>query len=140
MDIPQREIVTRYRVPTPGELNRRVTFRTRQDVPGTHGGTDPIYDEHFTVWAKVRPISGIAYRNSVQTGEVVTHAITIRLRPVNTDMEAVLDGRVYRVMRALDMNDERRFSYIEVKELGLDGIQDAVPDPSFGGGFGYGCE
>lgn len=140
MDIPQREITTRYRVPNPGELNRRVTFRTRQDEPGADGGTHPVYTDEFTVWAKVRPISGIAYRNSVQTGEVVTHAITIRLRPVSTDMEAVLDGRVYRVMRALDMNDERRFTYIEVKELGLDGIQDAVAETVFGMGYGYGNE
>lgn len=135
MDIPQREITTQYREPTPGELNRRVTFRTREDVPAPDGGTKPVYTEVFTVWAKVRPMSGIAYRNSVQIGEAVTHAITIRLRPVNNDMEALLDGRVYRVMRAMDMNGARRFTYIEVKELGED-VSASPRTSTFYGGYG----
>ncbi|MBI0275666.1 phage head closure protein [Hafnia alvei] len=121
MDIPQREQITQYREPTYAELNRRITFRTRHDVPGSHSGRDSVYVDEFRVWAKIRPIAGVAYQRGVQVGEIVTHGITIRLHEVGTDMEAVDDkGSVYRVVRAMDMNNSRKFTYIEVKELGPD--------------------
>lgn len=139
MDIPQREQITQYREPTYAELNRRVRFRVRHDVPAPNAGRNTISTEEFTVWAKIRPIAGAAYQRGVQTGEVVTHGITIRLRDIGTEMEAVDDkDRVYRVVRAMDMNNSRKFTYIEVKELGPD---QSFPDTNaqrstFYGGYG----
>lgn len=136
MDIQQREIVTQYREPTPGEMNRRITFRSRQDVPGPGGDRNPVYTNEFTVWAKVRPIAGAAYQRGVQVDEVITHGITIRIRDdISTEMEAIDDKQcVYRVVRALDMNDSRRFTYIEVKALGSVSIS-SVPQSTFYGGY-----
>ncbi|MBU9866813.1 phage head closure protein [Rahnella aceris] len=129
----QREIDQTYRSPNPGELNKRVTFRTRLDTPGADSGLVPTFPSEFDAWAKIRQVSGSAYKNSVQIGEKITHTITIRKRPVNNDMEVLCGDAVYRVQRVLDLNNEGRFTYIEVTELGPD---TAPSESTFYGGYG----
>lgn len=128
----QREIDQTYRSPTPGELDKRVAFRTRLDTPGPNSCLVATYPTEFKAWAKIRQVSGAAYKDSVQIGEKITHTITIRKRAVNTDMEAVSDGVVYRVQRALNLNNEGRFTYIEVTELSPD---NASHESTFFGGY-----
>lgn len=132
----QREISQTLRSPTPGELNRRVQFRVRQDIPAPGGGLTAEYTDSFKAWARVRQVAGSAYLHSVQIDETITHTVTIRYRrDVNTDMEAVFGGQVYRVMRVGDLNDEHRFTFIEVKELGSEDPQDPPLTSTFYGGY-----
>lgn len=129
------EVNATYRPPQPGELNERLQFRTRQDVPAAYGGTEPVYTRSFECWGRVRQVSDSAYLNSMQTDENITHVIVIRRRTdITNDMEVVRGGSVYRVVRVGALNDGRRFSRISVKELGAE-----VPDdPPMGGSTFYG--
>lgn len=134
------EVNATYRLPQPGELNERLQFRTRQDVPIPGGGTEPVYTEAFSVWGRVRQVSDSAYLNSMQTDEKITHVIVIRYRAdITNSMEVVRGGSVFRVVRAGALNDGKRFSRISVKELGAE-IPDDPPlgGSVFKGGFGYG--
>ncbi|EKN2322773.1 phage head closure protein [Salmonella enterica] len=127
-----------YREPEDGELDCRVEFRTRHDAPSPGGGTQPVYTSTFKTWGKFRQVSGSAYLHSVQVQETITHTVTIRYRRVTNDMEAVIDGSVYRVMRAGAMNGEKNFIYIELKELGAETPDDPPPGLSqstFYGGY-----
>lgn len=124
-----------YRLPQPGELKDRLSFRTRQDVPMAGGGTQPIYTEQFKLWGRVRQISGSAYLHSKQIGEDITHTIIIRRRDdITTDMEVLHDSAIYRVMRVSSINDGRRFTRIDAKELGADIAVDELS--TFYGGYG----
>lgn len=126
-----------YREPEDGELDCRVEFRIRQDVPAPSGGTRPVYTNMFKTWGKFRQVSGSAYLHSMQINEVISHTIAIRHRKVTTDMEAVIDGSVYRVMRAGAMNDGKTFTYIELKELGAETLNDPpLGESTFYGGYG----
>lgn len=131
------EINATYRLPQPGELNERLLFRVRQDVPAPGGGTSPVYTTSFYAWGRVRQVSDSAYLHSMQTDEKITHVIVIRRRTdITSDMEIVLDGSVYRVVRVGKLNDGRRFTRISVKELGADTPDDPPPGLStFYGGY-----
>jgi|GEM_PF-177063 len=131
------EVNATYRLPNPGELNKRLDFRTRQDVPAPGGGTQPVYTAQFKAWGRVRQVSDSVYQHSMQTGESITHLITIRRRPdITSDMEIVLNGAVFRVIRVGALNDGRRFIRISVKELGAE-IPDDPPQvkSTFYGGY-----
>lgn len=131
------EVNATYRLPQPGELSERLAFRTRQDIPAEGGGTLPIYSDNFECWGKVRQLSGTAYLNSMQTDEKITHTVIIRKRAgINTNMEIVTGGVVYRVIRAGALNDGRRFTRIDVKELRVEEIDNLPSGTStFYGGY-----
>ncbi|ELA6496120.1 phage head closure protein [Salmonella enterica] len=126
-----------YRLPQPGELSERLAFRTRQDVPAEGGGTLPVYTDNFECWGKVRQLSGTAWRDSMQTDEKITHTVIIRKRSgINTDMEIVTGGVVYRVIRAGPLNDGRRFTRIDAKALHTEEMDNPPPGGStFYGGY-----
>lgn len=113
------------REPTAGELNRRATIRLWQDVPNAAFGLDQTFDAGYACWAKVEPVGGATYYGAKQTGDQVTHRITVRRVAGKTDPASVtgshvveIDGMRYRVRRVTDMNDGRRFTAIEAEELG----------------------
>ncbi|SAF46558.1 phage head closure protein [Enterobacter kobei] len=131
------EVNATYRLPQPGELNERLQFRTRQDVPEPGGGTEPVYTKTFECWGRVRQVSDSAYLNSMQTDEKITHVIVIRRRSdITNSMEVVRGGSVYRVVRAGALNDGKRFTRISVKELGAE-VPDDPPlgESTFYGGY-----
>jgi len=115
-----------YRLPHPGELDKRVTFRIREDTPTGDYQTAPEYSGVFTTWAKVVQVGAGTYRDSVQTDDIVTHFVTIRLRPgLSADYELVQGSLVLRVKRARDLNSAGRFLLLECEELGHNGGNDA---------------
>lgn len=133
------EVNATYRLPQPGELNERLQCRIRQDVPAPDGRRQSVYTEEFTVWGRVRQVSGSAYLHSMQVNETITHTIIIRRRKgITNDMEILrADGHVYRVIRVGELNDGRRFTRIDVKELGAE-TPDNPPlgQSTFYGGYG----
>ncbi|WON77832.1 phage head closure protein [Serratia sp. UGAL515B_01] len=114
------EVTATYRAPEPGELNRRAQFRTREDVPGSgHMGVDTVYHNTFSTWAKLAAVGDSVRIDSMQVDAAITHRIIIRYRRgVTTDDEVVIEGMVYRIKGAKDLNDERRFLVISAEELG----------------------
>lgn len=110
----------RYSFPDPGELNQRVTFRKRLDTPSADFGTEPEDVETFKAWAKVSQTGETTYQGSVQTGETVSHLVTIRYRKiVSAEWELVLpSGEVLRVKRQRDLNSARRYWVLSCESLG----------------------
>lgn len=110
----------RYSFPDPGELNKRVTFRKRLDNPSDDFGTERENAETFEAWARVQQTSATTYQATVQTGEIISHLITVRYRAkVSSEWELVLpSGEVLRVRRMRDLNAARRFLLLECESLG----------------------
>lgn len=107
------------RYPGAGELNRPITLRVRSDFPATDMGLDSNYPSSIPTWAKIEPVGSVIYAGSVQVDNTVTHRVTLRYRTGITDSHEVVEGNtVYRVKRVTDMNGARRFTVLEVEELG----------------------
>lgn len=103
----------------PGELNKRVLIRLRVDMPADNFGVEPQYPVTFRTWAKVIQTSATTWQETAQTGDAITHYITIRYRRgITADYEVVCGDSVYRVKRQRDLNGARRFLLLECTELG----------------------
>ncbi|EFE7851903.1 phage head closure protein, partial [Escherichia coli] len=73
----------------------------------------------FRAWAKVVQTSATTWQETAQTGDAITHYITIRYRRgITADYEVVCGDSVYRVKRQRDLNGARRFLLLECTELG----------------------
>ena len=119
MKIRQAQTSATYILPDPGELNKRVLIRLRVDMPADNFGVEPQYPVTFRTWAKVIQTSATTWQETAQTGEAITHYITIRYRRgITADYEVVCGDSVYRVKRQRDLNGARRFLLLECTELG----------------------
>ena len=122
-----------YREPAAGDLNRRVAIRLRTDIPADDMGVDSEFSEIKPRWAKIEPVGTGVYSAGVQTGNKVTHRIWIRALPGVTEAHevvhvthlsgapvfSVVEGSpIYRIKRNADLNGGRRFTLLEVEELG----------------------
>lgn len=109
------------REPSAGELNRRITLRLRTDIPALHQGLESLFTEQKKRWAKIEPVGTAVYANGVQTDMKITHRVTFYyLKGMSESHEVVQGGTVYRVRRVADMNGNRRFTLLEVEELGTE--------------------
>ncbi|MEJ9965426.1 phage head closure protein [Escherichia albertii] len=121
MKIRQAQTSATYILPDPGELKKRVLIRQRVDMPADNFGVEPQYPVAFRTWAKVIQTSATTWQETAQTGDAITHYITIRYRRgITADYEVVCDGCVYRVKRQRDLNGARRFLLLECTELGAE--------------------
>lgn len=108
------------REPGAGALNSRVILRRRADLPATDGGLQSQFSDEKWRWARIDPVGTAIYSGSVQVDNKITHRITLRyLGMLPIDFEVVHNTVVYRVKRAADVNGRRRFTMLEVEELGL---------------------
>lgn len=111
-------------LPTAGQLNRRIAIKLWSDVPNVAFGIDQTFDAGIERWAKVEPVHGIAIRAGMQTGEVPTHLFWVRRSPGTRPEELTAahvvewQGRRYRIMDSIDVNDAGRFTRITAKDLG----------------------
>ncbi len=88
-------------------------------MPADNFGVEPQYPVAFRAWAKVIQTSATTWQETAQTGDAITHYITIRYRRgITADYEVVCDDSVYRVKRQRDLNGARRFLLLECTELG----------------------
>ncbi|GDM84032.1 TPA: phage head closure protein [Escherichia coli] len=88
-------------------------------MPADNFGVEPQYPVTFRTWAKVIQTSATTWQETAQTGDAITHYITIRYRRgITADYEVVCDDSVYRVKRQRDLNGARRFLLLECTELG----------------------
>jgi SPP1 family predicted phage head-tail adaptor len=107
------------RKPSAGALDRRIALRRWQDQPNSAFGIDQTYDAGVTVWGRIEPVGGSVYYGSKQTGDSVSHRITVRhVTGITAEHVAECDGVRYRVRRVSDLAGERRFTVLEVEELG----------------------
>lgn len=107
------------REPSAGELDRRITLRLRSDTPAPDQGLDSLFTDQKRRWAKIEPVGTAVYANGVQTEVKITHRVIFYyLKGMSDSHEVVHGGSIYRVKRVADMNGARRFTILEVEELG----------------------
>ncbi|STO65354.1 prophage protein [Escherichia coli] len=116
MKIRQAQTSATYILPDPGELNKRVLIRQRVDIADNFG-VEPQYPVTFRTWAKVIQTSA-TWQETAQTGDAITHYITIRYRRGITADYEVVCGDSVPVKRQRDLNGARRFLLLECTELG----------------------
>lgn len=108
-----------------GSLNRRIQLRLWADVPNAAFGVDQTFDAGRALWARKEPIHGLTMRAGMATGEVPTDLFWVRwgqgTKPADVTVSHVIEylGRRYRVLDAIDINDEHRFTRISAKDLGV---------------------
>ncbi|MDR6580053.1 head-tail adaptor protein [Pseudomonas extremaustralis] len=117
------------REPSAGELDRRILVRLRSDIPAGGLGLDSVFTDQKMRWAKIEPVGTAVYANGVQTDAKITHRVTFYfLKGMSESHEVVHGATIYRVRRVADMNGNRRFTLLEVEELG--------PEQAGGGIYG----
>ena len=112
------------RLPSAGELNRRVTFHLIQTVPVGDSDVEHQETTNVTTWGKVEVVGGSTYWESVSIEEAVTHRIWVRAVPDRTrpqDLrhltEVEVEGIRFRVRRTTDVDNLHRFTMMECEEL-----------------------
>lgn len=111
-------------LPSPGELNRRVSIRLWSDTPNGAFGLDQSFGTPVDRWAKKEPVHSLAIRAGMQTGEQPTDLFWVRLgpgtRPEDFTLAHVIEmaGRRYRVIDAIDVNGAGVFTRVSTKDLG----------------------
>lgn len=114
----------RSKLPSAGELNRRILIRLQTDVPNAEFGVDQTYSTGIYRWAKKEPIHSIAIRAGVNTDEAPTDLFWVRwgtgTKPTDFTGAHVIDfgGRRYRVLDSIDVDDKHQFTRITAKDLG----------------------
>lgn len=112
------------RIPTAGDLNRRIQIRLQTDVPNAQFGVDQTFDAGIWRWAKKEPIHSIAIRAGMNTDEAPTDLFWVRwstgTKPADFTASHVIDyaGRRYRVLDTIDVDDLHQFTRITAKDLG----------------------
>lgn len=107
------------REPGAAELNRRITIRLRQDAPASDMGLDPTFKDEKRRWARIQPVGTVVYSAGLQIDSKITHRVTFYYLNGISDAHEVFHGTtLYRVRRVTDMNGNRRFTVLEVEELG----------------------
>jgi head-tail adaptor len=110
--------------PRAGDLTHRIKIRLHTDVPNSSMGLDPQYTAGIDRWARVEQISAATYFASRQTGEDVTHWITLRrgtlTRPEDMTTDLVIEhkGRRCRVVRARVHPLHEQYTAVEALDLG----------------------
>lgn len=110
--------------PTAGALTHRIKIRLHTDVPNASMGLDAQYTAGIDRWARVEQISAATYYASKQTGEDVTHWITLRRatltqpEQMTTDLVIEHKGRRYRVVRARVHPLHEQYTAVEALDLG----------------------
>ncbi|WP_339521817.1 phage head closure protein [Pseudomonas sp. EL_65y_Pfl2_R96] len=107
------------REPSAGELDRRITLRLRTDIPAPDQGLDSIFLDQKKRWAKIEPVGTAVYTAGIQTDVKITHRVTLYYLKGLSDAHEIVHGSIiYRVRRVADMNGTRRYTLLEVEELG----------------------
>ena len=109
----------------PGEFRRRGRVRVWTDQPNSMLSLDQTFDVGIERWMKVDPIRGLAVRAGEQVGEQPTHFIwmfygaQIRAELITETHVIEVNGRRYRVIDSINVDDGREFVRCTTKDIGL---------------------
>jgi len=100
------------------EFRHRLTFQTSAEVGDGAGGEVSHWQDAFTVWGLVEPLSGREFFASQQIKKEVSHKVTVRYRPdiVTTMRIKTWDNRILDIEAVLDLGGQRRLLEIPCNE------------------------
>lgn len=109
-----------------GELKYRISLFRRVDSPSLDLRAVSVDTKIGSYWAKIEAVGGMYFMQGLQQNQLVTHRIWIRWIRGKTDEHSLshgvivkCDGIVYEIIRVMDADNTRRFTVLEVQELGL---------------------
>lgn len=113
-------------IPFSGELKYRISLFRRVDSPSLDLRAVSVDTKIGSYWAKIEAVGGMYFMQGLQQNQLVTHRIWIRWIRGKTDEHSLshgvivkCDGIVYEIIRVMDADNTRRFTALEVQELGL---------------------
>lgn len=99
--------------PLIGELRHRITFQIPVVQDDGYGGEEKIWQDVFTVWASIKPVSGREYYEAMAIQNEITHRIKVRYRSdITTDMRIAHGDRIYEIEAVIDIDS--RHKYLEI--------------------------
>lgn len=107
--------MSRFRIPEPGELKKRVTFVVRQPGRDSAGGVAYSWSDTFTASAKVDPLSGRELLAAQAVHAEITTEIWVRYRPALSDplaaaaMRIRYKGRYYNILSVIDVDERHQW-------------------------------
>lgn len=112
--------------PDIGQFQRRVIIKQWTDTADTGFSITQSMDTGIKRWAKLDPVTGVAYWNGKQIGEEITHKIWLRwgtgTKPEDLGGQHVVDypqgNRRFRIVRATNAGDQQKFTMLECKDIG----------------------
>jgi SPP1 family predicted phage head-tail adaptor len=91
-----------------GQLRHRVVIQSKARTDDGGGGGSVTWSDVATVWANIKPLSGMQRLKAEQVESSVTHTITIRYRSgLDDSMRVTYAGRIFMVTSLIDP-DERK--------------------------------
>lgn len=111
--------------PSIGEMDRKILVRELQESPGIGSTVDQALDPGVPAWARLQPVGAALFYGTAQVESGVTHRAatwrTSQLNELTVTAAHVVDceGVRYRVKRASDVGDGRRYLLIDLEQLGV---------------------
>ena len=100
-----------------GDLRHRITFQKPVKTPDGYKGHTVTWQDVFTVWASVEPLSGREYFYAHQIKAEVSHRVRIRYNEkVTTEMRIKHRDRILTIESIIDMKERREVQEILAKE------------------------
>lgn len=104
--------------PGAGARDKRITIRTRNDKPKDDAELVSDYVDVAKRWASLEPLGTLLVNSGIQTDNKITHRfIFARLRGIDNRHEVVCEGRLFRVSRIADLNEDGVDTLLEVEEI-----------------------
>lgn len=111
-------------LPVAGDLARRITIKTQDDMPAMGAAVTQNFSDFATVWAKHQPVGSAIFYGTKQVAEDVTDRFIVR-RTTQVNEHTVTADHViefmnyrYRIRRASDLEGAQQYTMIEAEKLG----------------------
>jgi len=103
--------------PEIGEMRHRVVFQTPSRSDDGYGGGQITWQDAFSAWVSIEPISGREYYEAMAIQNQITHRIKTRYRSDITPELRIKHGdRIYEIEAVIDIGARHRFLEILCRE------------------------
>ena len=108
-------------------MNHRITVQQRTITKDSYGQELDTWTDVATVWANVKPIGGRERLRAMAVEASLTHTVMVRYRQAFTPpiamgaLRVTYMGRIFNIVSARDVDEERRHIIFDCTEGSLDG-------------------
>jgi SPP1 family predicted phage head-tail adaptor len=99
-----------------GMLRHRVEIHSIKEVPDGGGGFIDEWQTDATVWAQIKPVSGVESLVGMQLQDSVTHDIIMRYRQLKAKQRIKFGDRLFNIQSVIDIEERGRWLQIRAEE------------------------
>lgn len=103
-----------------GDLRHRMTFQTLSLTSDGQGGATRTWEDSFTVWGEIKPLSSYQKNFAEQLQKNVSHKVTVRYNTdtsgITTDMRFTYDSRTFEVKSPLTIDERKAYITFDANE------------------------